>query len=116
MAGKAGKSGRRPGLNPMRHPLRTRIDSTLYKVFQEMFEEQVALLPRGKKCTEAEFLRMLILEGAERRGKLLPVETRSPAATTAGERHPPKPKATKAKRTKHVSGTDPQHTSPKEAP
>lgn len=85
MVGKAGKSGRRPGPNPKRHPLRTRVDGQLYEVFTKMLHDEVALLPRGTGCTEAKFLRMLIIEGAARRGLPVPLEARSPGAGTVAK-------------------------------
>ena len=81
MGGKAGASGRRPVAAPKKHVVSGRLNEREYVIFCEMRQDEAALLrAKGIDLTESDFLRSLIFEGAERRGKTMIAE-RPPASS-----------------------------------
>lgn len=67
-----------------KHHVGSRLGDADYGVFCELRAAEAGrLLARGIDCTESEFLRILIYEGAEKRGRAMGAGPASPASPPA---------------------------------
>lgn len=95
MSGKKGASGRKASAASKKHQVAARLSDADYESFSALRATEAGpLLARGIDCTESDFLRILIYEGAEKRGRAMGAGLASPASSPMPARGRRKPAGT----------------------